>query len=51
MLLQLDTMRLSLRQTQKKKRKRIAKIMYNENEMNDYEDELMSIEVDGENDE
>jgi len=25
--------------------------MYNENEMNDYEDELMSIEVDGENDE
>ena len=29
----------------------IAKIMYNENEMNDYEDELMSIEVEGENDE
>lgn len=25
--------------------KRIAKIMYNENEMNDYEDELTSIEA------
>ena len=51
MLLQLDTMRRSLRQTQKKKRKESQKPMYNENEMNDYEDELMSIEVEGENNE
>lgn len=35
----------------KEEAERIAKIMYNENEMNDYEDELVSIEVEGENDE
>lgn len=29
----------------KEEAERIAKIMYNENEMNDYEDELISIEA------